>query len=63
MVRRPYSGDPDFASSEDEPCEARVSYLARQLAELVEYYEGIAFTLKRQRDAAHAELRRLKGAA
>jgi hypothetical protein len=58
MVRKPYSGDPDFASSEDEPCEARVSYLARQLAELLE----INFTLKRQRDAAQAELRELRRA-
>jgi hypothetical protein len=58
MVREPYSADPDFASSEDEPCEARVSYLARQLAELLE----INFTLRRQRDAANAELRELKRA-
>jgi hypothetical protein len=59
MVRKPYGTDPRIASSEDEPCEARVSYLARQLAELLE----INFTLTRQRDAANAELRKLKGAA
>jgi hypothetical protein len=59
MVRRPYSGDLDFASAQHSACEARVQFLARQLAELLE----INFTLQRQRDAAHADLRELKGAA
>jgi hypothetical protein len=58
VVRKPYSADPRIASAEPTACEARVSYLARQLAELLE----INFTLKRQRDAAHAELRELKRA-
>jgi hypothetical protein len=32
-------------------------FLAQCAAELVEHYEGIVFTLTRQRDAARAELR------
>ena len=57
-----YTDRPKYASSAHEPCEARVSYLARQLAELVEHYEGVNFTLRRQRDAAQAELRELRRA-
>ena len=56
MVQKPYSGDPDFASSAHEPCEARVQYLAQSAAELADYYEGILFTLRRQRDTAQLEL-------
>ena len=62
MQDRSYGNYPNNASAEHSACEARVRFLARGAAELVEYYEGIAFTLKRQRDAAHAELRELKGA-
>jgi hypothetical protein len=58
MVRKPYDADPRIASSEHGACEARVQFLARQCAELTE----INFTLKRQRDAANAELRELKRA-
>ena len=49
------SADPASVDLRDA-YEARVSYLARQCAELVE----INFTLKRQRDAANAELREYK---
>jgi hypothetical protein len=63
MAGKPYGTDLRTASAEHSACEARVQFLARGAAELVEYYEGIAFTLKRQRDSAHAELRELKGAA
>jgi hypothetical protein len=49
-----YHCDPPIASP--EAYEERIRFLARQLAELVE----INFTLKRQRDAAQAELREFK---
>jgi hypothetical protein len=45
------SADPHAA------CEARVQFLAQAAAELADYYEGIVFTLKRQRADANAELR------
>jgi hypothetical protein len=63
MVRKPYGSDLEIASPVHGACEARVQFLARAAAELAEFYEGINFTLKRQRDAANAELRKLKGAA
>jgi hypothetical protein len=63
MVQKPYGTDPRIASSEHGACEARIAFLARAAAELADYYEGINFTLKRQRNAANAELRELKGAA
>ena len=62
VVQKPYAADLRIASSQHSACEARVSYLARQLAELVEHYEGVNYTLKRQRDAAQAELRELRRA-
>jgi hypothetical protein len=58
MVRKPYAADLRIASSGHSASEARVQFLARQCAELTE----INFTLKRQRDAANAELRELKRA-
>jgi hypothetical protein len=63
VVQKPYAPDLRIASSEHSGCEARVSYLARQLAELVEHYEGVNFTLRRQRDASQAELRELRRAS
>jgi hypothetical protein len=55
MQENEYYGDP-WDASDHTACEARLEYLARQCAELTE----INFTLKRQRDAANAELRELK---
>jgi len=59
MVPSLYGQVRPHASDDHGAHEARISYLARQCAELIE----IIFTLKRQRDAAQAELRELKGAA
>jgi hypothetical protein len=58
VVQKPYAADLRIASSEHSACEARVQYLARQCAELSE----INYTLKRQRDAAQAEVRDLRRA-
>jgi hypothetical protein len=58
MVQKPYAADLRIARPKHSACEARVQFLARQCAELTE----INFTLKRQRDAANAELRELKRA-
>jgi hypothetical protein len=62
MQENKYYADP-WDASDHVACESRIGYLARAAAELADYYEGVNFTLKRQRDAAHAELRKLKGAA
>jgi hypothetical protein len=56
MVRRPYRGDPDSASSEHEACEARIQFLARQLAEVLE----TTHTLRRERDIARRQVRNLR---
>jgi hypothetical protein len=56
MVQKPYSGDPDFASSEHEACEARVQFLARQLAEILE----TTHALRRERDVARRQVRNLR---
>ena len=56
MVRKPYSADLDFASAAHEPCEARVQFFARQLAELLE----TTHVLKRERDIARRQVRNLR---
>jgi hypothetical protein len=56
MVRRPYRGDPDSASSEHEACEARIQFLARQLAELLDSTHD----LRRERNIARKQVRNLR---
>jgi uncharacterized coiled-coil DUF342 family protein len=58
MVRELYGQPRPQASGDHSACEARVSYLARQCAELI----GIIDTLRRQRDKANAEARELREA-
>jgi len=56
MVRKPYGTDPRIASSEHEACEARVQFLARQLAEILE----TTHVLRRERDIARRQVRNLR---
>ena len=56
MVQKPYGTDPRIASSEHEACEARVQFLARQLAEILES----THTLRRERDVARRQARNLR---
>jgi hypothetical protein len=57
-MSRTYTCDLPTASPDPhEGCEARVAYLAQAAAELADFYEGVLFTLKRQRNDAQAELR------
>ena len=56
MESHTYHCDPSTASPDHAACEARVEFLAQSAAELADYYEGILFTLRRQRDTAQLEL-------
>ena len=56
MVQKPYGTDPRIASSAHELCEARVQFLARQLAEILES----THTLRRERDVARRQARNLR---
>jgi len=58
VAQKPY--DTDLPTASPEAYEERVAFLARAAAELADYYEGIVFTLRMQRDAANAELRELR---
>ena len=56
MARKPYGTDLRIASSEHSACEARVQFLARQLAEVLES----THTLRRERDVARRQVRNLR---
>jgi hypothetical protein len=56
MQERRYTDRPEYATSAHEPCEARISFLARQLAEVLESTHD----LRRERNIAREQVRNLR---
>jgi hypothetical protein len=56
MQDRHYADRPEYATSAHEPCEARISFLARQLAEILESTHD----LRRERNIAREQVRNLR---
>jgi hypothetical protein len=56
MQEATYGNHPTNASDRHEACEARVQFLARQLAELL----GCTHDLRRERDVARKQVRNLR---
>jgi hypothetical protein len=56
MQDRCYDNRPEYASAAHEPCEARISFLARQLAEILESTHD----LRQERDTAREQVRNLR---
>jgi hypothetical protein len=56
MPDRSYNERPSHATSAHESCEARISFLAQQLAEILESTHD----LRRERDIARKQVRNLR---